>query len=84
MFSTDSLSADRLEEETEDESSNSSDLTWLERLRQDASQLKVLTLVDCSIFGLSKTLDAIGMANLEQLIIIYNEDCEQSNGMTDT
>lgn len=37
MFQTDSLMADRLEEETEDESSNSSDLTWLERLRQDAS-----------------------------------------------
>ena len=33
--------------------------------------------------GLSKILDAIGMASLEQLIIIYNDDCDIDEERTD-
>ena len=56
---------------------------WTKQLSEKAYRLKSLTLVDSSVKGLSKILDAVGMASLEQLIIIYNDDCDIDEERTD-
>ena len=43
--------------------------------------LKHLTIVDSSISGLANILDPIGLQNLEQLLIIFNEDFEDLEGL---
>ena len=48
-------------------------------LVKKTGQLKNLTLVDCNITGLSTILNSLGLASLEQLIIIHNEDAEEPN-----
>ena len=51
---------------------------WVQRISSKISQLKNLTLVDSRVTGLANLLDAVGLNSLEQLIIIYNDDCEET------
>ena len=86
IVQADVLAVDIYDEDTDNEESKSEphhEQTPWSNSQDKFSNLRHLTIVDSNIVGLAKLLDALGLTggNLEQLIIIFNEDFEDLDGL---